>query len=228
MEPARGDRRDRVRRLVYLSLGSLGSADVELMQRLVELLADTPHRYIVSRGPRHDEYELADNMIGEEFLPQTSVLPHVDAVITHGGNNTVTECMWFGKPMLVLPIFWDQHDNAQRVHETGYGIRLPTYALERDELAAAVDRLLTDGELRERVRAAGRAAARAARAPRRPPTSSSAWRSAASPSRSPSPAEPPPRAAAPQSVRSAADRPSGRGQMRARQTASGVSGRSAA
>jgi MGT family glycosyltransferase len=143
------------RRLVYLSLGSLGSADLGLMQRLVELLADTPHRYIVSRGPRHDEYELADNMIGSEFLPQTSVLPHVDAVITHGGNNTVTECMWFGKPMLVLPIFWDQHDNAQRVHETGYGIRLATYALEHDDLAAAVDRLLTDGELRDRVRTAG-------------------------------------------------------------------------
>ena len=142
------------RRLVYLSLGSLGSADVELMKRLVELLSDTPHRYIVSRGPRHDEYALADNMTGEEFLPQTSVLPHVDAVITHGGNNTVTECLWFGKPMLVLPIFWDQHDNAQRVDETGYGIRLPTYALTPDELAAAVDRLLTDGQLRRRVRAA--------------------------------------------------------------------------
>ena len=143
------------RRLVYLSLGSLGSADLELMQRLVELLADTPHRYIVSRGPRHDEYELAENMIGEEFLPQTSVLPHVDAVITHGGNNTVTECMWFGKPMLVAPIFWDQHDNAQRVHETGYGIRLPSYALERDALVSAVERLLTDGEMRRRARAAG-------------------------------------------------------------------------
>ena len=143
------------RRLVYLSLGSLGSADVALMRRLVELLADTPHRYVVSRGPRHDEYELADNMIGEEFLPQTSVLPHVDAVITHGGNNTVTECMWFGKPMLVLPIFWDQHDNAQRVHETGYGIRLPTYVLERDALVDAVQRLLTDGDMRGRVRAAG-------------------------------------------------------------------------
>ncbi|MGH2892819.1 MAG: glycosyltransferase [Solirubrobacteraceae bacterium] len=143
------------RALVYLSLGSLGSADLELMKQLVALLADTPHRYIVSRGPRHDEYELAGNMIGEEFLPQTSVLPHVDAVITHGGNNTVTECLWFGKPMLVLPIFWDQHDNAQRVHETGHGIRLPTYGLEHDELADAVDRLLTDGDLRRRVRAAG-------------------------------------------------------------------------
>ena len=143
------------RRLVYLSLGSLGSADVELMRRLVELLADTPHRYVVSRGPRHDEYTLADNMLGAEFLPQPSVLPQVDAVITHGGNNTVTESLWFGKPMIVLPVFWDQHDNAQRVAESGYGIRLPTYALRDGELAAAVDRLLTDAGLRSRAAAAG-------------------------------------------------------------------------
>jgi MGT family glycosyltransferase len=143
------------RRLVYLSLGSLGSADVDLMRRLVELLADTPHRYAVSRGPRHDEYDLADNMFGAEFLPQASLLPHVDAVITHGGNNTVTESLWFGKPMLVLPIFWDQHDNAQRVDETGHGIRLPTYGLDGPALAAGVDRLLTDRGLRERVAAVG-------------------------------------------------------------------------
>ena len=143
------------RALVYLSLGSLGSADVSLMQRLVAELADTPHRYIVSTGPQHAEYEVAENMVGEEFLPQTSVLPHVDAVITHGGNNTTTECMWFGKPMLVLPIFWDQHDNAQRVHETGFGIRLPTYDFEDGELAAALDRVLADDALRARCAAAG-------------------------------------------------------------------------
>jgi len=140
---------------VYLSLGSLGSADVELMRELVAALAATPHRYVVSRGPRHDEYELAANMIGAEFLPQASVLPHVDAIITHGGNNTVTECMWFGKPMVVLPIFWDQHDNAQRVHETGYGLRLPTYDLAPGQLAEAVEAVLTDQPLRERVAAAG-------------------------------------------------------------------------
>ncbi len=143
------------RALIYLSLGSLGSADLELMQQLVALLADTPHRYIVSAGPRHDEYELAENMIGAEFLPQTSVLPHVDAVITHGGNNTVTESMWFGLPMILLPIFWDQHDNAQRVDECGYGIRLATYSLTAEALAGALDRVLTDSALRARSAAAG-------------------------------------------------------------------------
>ena len=125
------------------------------MQRLIEVLSRTPHSYVVSLGPQHAELELAENMVGAEFLPQTSVLPQVDAVITHGGNNTTTECLWFGKPMLVLPIFWDQHDNAQRVQETGYGLRLPTYSFEDEQLVGAVDTLLTDSALRARAGAAG-------------------------------------------------------------------------
>jgi MGT family glycosyltransferase len=130
--------------LIYVSLGSLGSGDVPLMKSLVETLAGTPHRYVVSKGPQHSEYELADNMVGEEFLPQVSVLPQVDLVITHGGNNTTTECLHFGKPMVVLPIFWDQHDNAQRIDETGFGVRLPTYSFGDGELPEAIDRLLAD------------------------------------------------------------------------------------
>jgi MGT family glycosyltransferase len=140
--------------LVYLSLGSLGSADVDLMKRLIETLGGTGYRVIVSKGPQHDQLTLADNMVGEEFLPQTNILPVVDAVITHGGNNTVTECFWFGKPMVVLPLFWDQYDNAQRVHETGFGIRLDTYGHAPEELTGAVDRLVADQPLRKRMAAA--------------------------------------------------------------------------
>jgi MGT family glycosyltransferase len=137
--------------LIYLSMGSLGSADVELMRSLVAALADAPYRLIVSKGPQADEFELAPNMAGAEFLPQTSVLPQVDLVITHGGNNTVTESLFFGKPMVVLPIFWDQHDNAQRLDETGYGARLDTYAFDPPQLPATIDRLLDDGELADRL-----------------------------------------------------------------------------
>ena len=93
-------------------------------------------------------------MAGEEFLPQTSILPQVDAVITHGGNNTVTECFHFGKPMVVLPLFWDQYDNAQRVQETGFGLRLDTYGHAPEELLAAVDTVLGDEAMRERLAAA--------------------------------------------------------------------------
>jgi len=128
--------------LIYVSLGSLGSADVELMNRLLAGLADTPHRYVVSKGPQHELIELAPNMTGAEFLPQPAILPHVDLVITHGGNNTVTEAVHFGKPMLVLPLFWDQYDNAQRVAECGFGERLSTYEFEDVELHGAIERLL--------------------------------------------------------------------------------------
>ena len=139
--------------LIYLSLGSLGSADVELMQRLIEVLAHTPHRYIVSKGPLHDTFELPANMWGAQQVPQTTVLPEVDLVITHGGNNTTTECFHFGKPMVLLPLFWDQYDNAQRVHETGYGVRLATYTFEDSELTGAIDQLLADDELQTRMAA---------------------------------------------------------------------------
>jgi MGT family glycosyltransferase len=139
--------------LVYLSLGSLGSADVELMRALIGSLADAPYRVVVSKGPQHDQLQLASNMVGEEFLPQTSVLPHVDLVITHGGNNTVTECLWFGKPMVLLPLFWDQYDNAQRIHETGFGIRLGTYTHEPAELTGAIDNLLGDDAVARRLAA---------------------------------------------------------------------------
>jgi len=143
--------------LIYLSLGSLASADVALMERLVEVLAGVPHRFIVSKGPQHDQYQLADNMWGEEFLPQPAILPIVDLVITHGGNNTTTECFHHGKPMIAMPVFWDQYDNAQRVDETGFGVRLPTYSFAAAELTAAIDRLLGDRRLHDRMAAiAGR------------------------------------------------------------------------
>ena len=139
--------------LIYLSLGSLGSADVGLMQRLVDVLSTTRHRVIVSKGPLADQITLHDGQTGEGFLPQPAILPGVDLVITHGGNNTVTEAFHHGKPMIVLPLFWDQVDNAQRVDETGFGRRLATYDFEDAELTGAIDTLLGDAALAERLAA---------------------------------------------------------------------------
>ena len=140
-------------KLVYLSLGSLGSADVELMQRFIDLLGSTDHRVIVSMGPQHDELRLADNMWGAELVPQPLVLPEVDLVVTHAGNNTVTEAFHHGKPMIAHSLFWDQHDNAQRIDELGFGTRLTPYRFRDDDLLSAVERLLADDPLHERMAA---------------------------------------------------------------------------
>jgi MGT family glycosyltransferase len=131
-------------KLIYVSLGSLGSAEPELMGRLVDLIGRTPLRAIMSLGPRAGQLDLPPNMVGEEFLPQPSILPLVDAVITHAGNNTTTESFFFGKPMLALPLFWDQHDNAQRIAELGFGHRLAPYAFSDADFLTALDDLLDD------------------------------------------------------------------------------------
>ena len=140
---------------IYLSLGSMGSVDLKLMKRLIETLSRTKHKYIVSKGPRADEYELpARQMFGKRFLPQTQILPLVDLVITHGGNNTVTETFAQGKPMIVMPLICDQFDNAQRINETKFGMRIDPYDFDEQELLDAIEKLLNDKELKERLKRA--------------------------------------------------------------------------
>jgi UDP:flavonoid glycosyltransferase YjiC (YdhE family) len=139
-------------KVVYLSMGSLGCMDVGLMQRLIDALGRTEHRVVVSMGPLKDRMTLAARMYGAEFLPQPSILPQCDLLITHGGNNTVCEGFTFGLPMIGLPLFWDQYDNAQRLQETGFGARLATYDWSEEELVGTVERLLGDEALRARLR----------------------------------------------------------------------------
>ncbi len=143
--------RNKSGKLIYLSMGSMGGADVELMKRLVSILSKSKHRFIVSKGPLHDQYELADNMWGEKTVPQIKVLSVVDLVITHGGNNTFTETFFFGKPMIVMPLFGDQYDNAQRVEEKGFGIQLNPYDFKENELLVSIEKLLNDQKLAQKL-----------------------------------------------------------------------------
>ena len=148
------DRDEKTQKLIYLSLGSMGSIDVELMKRLVGILAKSNHKFIVSKGLLGDQYELADNMWGQNSVPQTKVLPLVDLVITHGGNNSTTETFSFGKPMIIMPLFADQYDNAQRVEEKGFGVRLDPYDCTEEELLNAIEMLLNDNKLKKKLREA--------------------------------------------------------------------------
>lgn len=134
----------------------MGSIDLHLMKRLVEVLGCTKHKYIFSKGAKHAEYELAPNMWGDRFLPQTQIVPQVDLVITHGGNNSLTETFAHGIPMIVLPNFADQFDNGQRLEETALGVRLNPYTFTSDQLTAAVDKLLFNEQLRVTLKTASK------------------------------------------------------------------------
>lgn len=132
-------------KLIFLSLGSIASADLQLMKRLTEILAESPNRFIICKGPLHDQYELPDNMWGDKFVPQLEVLNCIDLIITHGGNNTLTESFYYGVPgFIVCPLFGDQFDNAQRIQERGLGIRLDPYNCSKENLLEAIDRMLSN------------------------------------------------------------------------------------
>ena len=139
-------------KLIYFSLGTIGTGDLDLMKRLIGYLSESKHRFIVSKGPHHDKLDLPDNMWGQQSVPQIQVLPVVDLVITHGGNNTISETFFFGKPMLVMPLFSDQHDNAQRIVEKGFGLKLNPQKCTKEELLSAIESILNDKELNDKLK----------------------------------------------------------------------------
>lgn len=141
------------RPLLYLSYGSLGSADVDLIRRQIALIGKLPYRALVNVGDYLDAYrEVPPNVKIASFFPQPALLPHCDIVIHHGGNNTFNEALYFGKPSLIMPFCWDGLDNAVRIQETGHGLRLPRYDWTDEQFAAALKRLLVDRDMRERLR----------------------------------------------------------------------------
>ncbi len=140
--------------LLYVSFGSLGAGDTELLKRLIKLIGTSRYRALVNVGDYKDQYDdIPDNVIIDSWFPQPSVIPQVDAVIHHGGNNSFTECLYFGKPAIIMPYVWDGHDNAMRVQETGHGFRSDRYDWTDAEMIEKIEACLGDEEMKSRLKA---------------------------------------------------------------------------
>ena len=131
--------------LVYISFGTLGAGDRGLLQRLIDTMGKLPYRVLMNVGEYMDGYtDVPDNISLASWYPQPSVIPQVDVVVHHGGNNSFTECLYFGKPALIMPYVWDGHDNATRVQETCHGLKMNRYDWTDEQLEAALEKLLND------------------------------------------------------------------------------------
>ena len=140
--------------LLYVSFGSLGAGDTELLKRIIKAIAKSRYRALVNVGDYADAYsDMPPNVLIDGWYPQPSVIPQTDAVIHHGGNNSFTECLYFGKPAIIMPYVWDGHDNAMRVQETGHGLHLDRYAWTDEELLQAIETCLSDEAMRSRLAA---------------------------------------------------------------------------
>ena len=81
-------------------------------------------------------------------MPQLDLLPHLDAVVCHGGHNTVCESLWHGVPLVLAPIRDDQPIVAGQVVDSGAGVRVRFNRATEAHLTTAVERVLTDESFR--------------------------------------------------------------------------------
>ncbi|AUI58090.1 glycosyltransferase [Amycolatopsis sp. BJA-103] len=108
-----------------------------------------------------------DTVLVVPRVPQMALLARVDAVVCHGGHNTVCESLWHGVPLVVAPIRDDQPIVAGQVVDAGAGVRVRFGRAKPDRIATAVTRVLDDPAYRsaaEKVGASFREAGGAATA----------------------------------------------------------------
>lgn len=105
--------------------------------------------------PKDQLRPLPSQVLLRPYVPQLAVLRRAALFITHAGTNGVYESLLAGVPMLMLPQGGDQPLIAEQIEQARLGRWLPESELTPDRLHAEIDGLLSDPDLRSRVREAG-------------------------------------------------------------------------
>jgi UDP:flavonoid glycosyltransferase YjiC (YdhE family) len=140
--------------LVYATFGT-ELPDQRALKTVVEAISPLQVRLLVTVGPSGDPGAFGpqpENVTIARYVPQTAILPHASAVISHGGSGTVLAAMAAGLPQLCLPQFADQPLNAAAVAGAGAGLALQADALHpHDTIRESLTRLLTEAAFRSRA-----------------------------------------------------------------------------
>jgi UDP:flavonoid glycosyltransferase YjiC (YdhE family) len=145
---------DRPRLLIACSTGAQGQRD--LVQHVINAVGTIDVDAIATTGPNLDAADLTapKNVHLIQGAPHDLVMKDVSAVITQGGHGTVIRALANGVPQLILPMARDQAANAARVEARGAGLRLPPSA-SHAEIAAAINRLVTEPQFKAAARRVG-------------------------------------------------------------------------
>jgi UDP:flavonoid glycosyltransferase YjiC (YdhE family) len=144
--------------LVYATFGTVAAGvpfAAAAFRTVVEALAELPVRVLVTVGDSGDPSTwtaLPPNVHVERWVPQQDVLVHAAAMVCHGGTGTMLGGLAAGVPMVVVPQFADQPDNAERVAAVGAGIGVgggEAAPATAEEVRVAVTRLLTEPSYRK-------------------------------------------------------------------------------
>lgn len=135
---------DTTRPCVYLSFGTIfhrQPALAEAAQALVELGAEV----VVTIGPQGDPHRWgpsSPHLHARRFVDQAKLLPHCDAVVSHGGAGTVLGTAAHGLPQLILPQAADHFRNARALCAVSAGIAVAPESQTADVILSQAARLL--------------------------------------------------------------------------------------
>jgi len=157
------DRLSRDKPRIYVSLGTFFNNRPRVFNKIISAFSDGRFQLIVKAGrafARLSSQRNPSNVLLFRNVPQLDVIPRVDAVISHGGNNTVNETLSAGKPLLVMPVGGEQGDNAARVEYLGVGLRADIERSTAQEIRMKLTRLIEEPTFRQRAKEVARSLAK--------------------------------------------------------------------
>lgn len=116
--------------VIYCAFGTLSYNNIQIVSsfitRLITAVANRKDLVLVisTGGAKLSLKAYSDNVFLLERVPQLDILSYSTMMITHGGHNSIKECLQAKVPMLVYPLNTkiDQPGNAVRVYINGYGL----------------------------------------------------------------------------------------------------------
>uniref|UniRef100_A0A8C6DV81 UDP-glucuronosyltransferase n=1 Tax=Moschus moschiferus TaxID=68415 RepID=A0A8C6DV81_MOSMO len=139
--------------IVVFSLGSMVSEIPEhKAMEIADALGKIPQtvlwRYTGTPPPN-----LAKNTKLVKWLPQNDLLGHpkTRAFITHSGSHGVYEGICNGVPMVMMPLFGDQMDNAKRMETRGAGVTLNVLEMSSEDLENALKAVINEKSYKENI-----------------------------------------------------------------------------
>ena len=136
---------------VYITLGTMFNRTPAIFETILAGLREEALNLIVTVGQTQSQAPFGaqpTNVHIEHYIPMNMILPYCDAVVCHGGSNTVMTTLSHGLPMFIVPIAADQPFHAQRCAELGLGLTMVATNLKPEAIRVRVRRLLEEASFR--------------------------------------------------------------------------------
>ncbi|KAG8303499.1 UDP-glucuronosyltransferase 1-1 [Homalodisca vitripennis] len=141
--------------VILFSFGSLvrvSSLPPEVIRMFLDVFATLPQKVIFKY--EEDLPDAPPNVIVSAWLPQADVIahPNVRLIITHCGLASTIEATHFAKPIVAIPFFSDQFQNAKNVVRRGGGVLLDIDNLSQKDISDAIKTILSDPSYYENMK----------------------------------------------------------------------------